>query len=222
MGGLTNPPLVTHSKAQPTFEVGVETQSAKFIEVLRSAEHSTQDESVKTPRTRSNCQQDGRERLLWQLLVGEGESLRRLYRIVGEAGFKIVFCHNERSDAFVQNAASAIPTLAVGGLTPRTLRRVCDHIETHLAHPIGLEALATMIGLSRCYFARAFKHSIGMTPHHYLMQRRLEHAKRLLVETEISLAQIALESGFSDQSHFTRRFRDHVGSTPRAYRQLGR
>jgi AraC-like DNA-binding protein len=108
---------------------------------------------------------------------------------------------------------------ARGGLTPRALRRVRDHIDAHLTENITLEALAEIAGLSRCHFARAFKQSVGTAPHAYLLQRRLERAERLLKETDVSLCQVALDSGFSDQSHFSSCFRRHFGESPRSFRR---
>src|SRR5262249_45446330 len=106
-----------------------------------------------------------------------------------------------------------------GGLTTRALRRVREHIDAHLTENITLEALAEIAGLSRCHFARAFKQSVGTAPHAYLLQRRLERAQQLLNETELSLCQVALESGFSDQSHFSSCFRRHFGESPRSFRR---
>jgi AraC-like DNA-binding protein len=220
MSNLAHLPMP--ASGSPMHDFGAAARNLDFIEVAMSQGRSNPNEHVKLVHTHNDKQPQGREKLLWQLLVGENESLRRLYSIVNKAGFKIIFCQNGKSGAVAEDSAPAIPTVAVGGLTPRTLGRVRDYIQTHLADPIGLEALANITGLSRCYFARAFKRSVGVPPHHYLMQQRLECAKRLLAGTNMSLAQIALESGFSDQSHFSRRFRDRIGLTPRAYRRLSR
>ena len=97
-----------------------------------------------------------------------------------------------------------------------------DHVDAHLTENITLEALAEIAGLSRCHFARAFKQSAGTAPHAYLMQRRLERAERLLAETDLSLCQVALDSGFSDQSHFSSCFRKHFGESPRSFRRSRR
>jgi transcriptional regulator GlxA family with amidase domain len=105
-----------------------------------------------------------------------------------------------------------------GGLPPRALRRVREFIEAHLEENISIQALASIAGLSMYHFARAFKQSEGMTPHEYLIQCRVQRAKDLLAETDLSLSEIALASGFSDQSHCARRFREHVGVTPSSYR----
>src|SRR5882762_6188744 len=105
-----------------------------------------------------------------------------------------------------------------GGLPPRALRRVRDFIEAHLEENISIQALASIAGLSMYHFARAFKQSDGMTPHEYLIHCRVRRAKDLIVETDLSLSEIALAAGFSDQSHCARRFREHVGVTPSSYR----
>jgi AraC-like DNA-binding protein len=111
---------------------------------------------------------------------------------------------------------------ARGGLTTRALRCVREYIDGHLAENIRLEVLAEVAGLSRCHFARAFKQSVGVAPHGYVMQRRLERAERILAETDLSLSQVALDSGFADQSHFSSCFRKHFGTSPRSFRRSRR
>jgi AraC-like DNA-binding protein len=123
-----------------------------------------------------------------------------------------------RLDSIARFSRPAPPTSSVGGLTPRALQRIREYIEAHLTDNIELGTLAVMAGLSKWHFARAFKQSIGSPPHFYLIQRRLERAQELLAESDLSLAQIALKSGFSDQSHFSRRFRMFFGVTPRSFR----
>jgi AraC family transcriptional regulator len=74
--------------------------------------------------------------------------------------------------------------------------------------------------LSVSYFVRAFKRSIGITPHEYLMRRRIQLTVQLLSATDMPLSEIAHAAGFVDQSHCARRFRKHVGMSPRDYRWL--
>jgi len=105
-----------------------------------------------------------------------------------------------------------------GGLPPRALRRVREFIENHLEENISIRALAATAGLSMYHFARAFKQSEGVTPHDYLVQCRVRRAQGLLAATDLPLSEIALASGFADQSHCARRFREHVGVTPSSYR----
>lgn len=110
--------------------------------------------------------------------------------------------------------------VARGGLPPRALRRIREHIDGNIDRRISVELLASLANLSVCYFVRAFKQSVGVTPHDYLIRRRVERTMQLLSGTDMPLSQIALEAGFADQSHFSRRFRQHVGISPRHYRWL--
>jgi AraC-like DNA-binding protein len=105
-----------------------------------------------------------------------------------------------------------------GGLPPRAVRRVREYVEAHLDESISVEVLAGIAGLSMFHFARAFKQSEGLTPHEYLVQCRIRRAQELLADTDLPLSEIALASGFSDQSHCARRFRERVGVTPSSYR----
>ncbi|WP_074120956.1 AraC family transcriptional regulator [Bradyrhizobium sp. AS23.2] len=105
-----------------------------------------------------------------------------------------------------------------GGLPPRVVRRVREHIDANIEQRISVEALARLANLSVCYFVRAFKQSVGLTPHDYLIRRRVERTMELLSETSLPLSEIALAAGFADQSHCARRFRQHVGMSPRNYR----
>src|SRR5262245_56270767 len=91
------------------------------------------------------------------------------------------------------------------GLPPRALGRVREHIDGNLEKNISIEALASIAGLSLSRFARAFKQSQGVAPHEYLMQCRVRRALELLAATDMSVSEIACASGFSDQSHLTRR-----------------
>ena len=106
------------------------------------------------------------------------------------------------------------PAVRRGGLPPGLARRVCDYIESHFDQKISLDSLAAMVGLSRDHFARAFHQSMGMPPHSYLLRRRLDHVEQLLKDTQLPLSQIALATGFSDQSHLARHFRRQTGMSP--------
>jgi len=105
-----------------------------------------------------------------------------------------------------------------GGLPPRALKRVREYIEAHLEENIRLQILANIVGLSIFHFARSFKQSEGLTPHDYLIECRVRRAQELLANTNLPLSEIAMATGFADQSHCTRRFRERIGVTPSDYR----
>jgi AraC-like DNA-binding protein len=111
---------------------------------------------------------------------------------------------------------------ALGGLSPGAMRRVREFVEVHLGESIDLSMLAGVAGLSVHHFARQFKQSAGVTPHAYLTQRRVERAREMLVQTDLSLAEIAFAVGFFDQGHLARHFRHRLGTTPREFRWLER
>lgn len=104
-----------------------------------------------------------------------------------------------------------------GGLSPYKLRRVIDYIQAYLAEDLSLDAIATEIDMSRFYFCRLFKQSTGITPYQYLIKCRVDRAKVLLMQRKLSIADIALEVGFSNQSNFTKHFKRLVGVTPQKF-----
>jgi len=105
-----------------------------------------------------------------------------------------------------------------GGLSDRQLLLVTDYINDHLDQDIKLSDLAQLLGMSQFHFSRLFKQSMGVTPHQYVLQQRVERAKQLLKETKLSVMEIALLCGFSSHSHLGKWFRQHIGMTPKAYR----
>jgi AraC-like DNA-binding protein len=107
---------------------------------------------------------------------------------------------------------------AHGGLSPGAMRRVQEYVEAHLGESIDLAMLASVAGLSIHHFARGFKQSTGVTPHHYLTGKRVERAQDMLAHTTLSLSEIAYAVGFSDQSHLARHFRQMFGVTPGQFR----
>jgi AraC family transcriptional regulator len=105
-----------------------------------------------------------------------------------------------------------------GRLSRHKLRVVIDYIYEHLDADLSLDQLAAVVRMSPYHFARLFKSSTGLPPHQYVIARRVERAKDLLRQAErFSLADIAAEVGFSNQSHFTHHFKRLVGVTPRRF-----
>jgi transcriptional regulator GlxA family with amidase domain len=105
------------------------------------------------------------------------------------------------------------------GLAPWQVRRVLAHIEAHLSSPIRNKDLAAIARLSTFHFNVAFRNSVGDSPHGYLIRRRVERAQGLMLSTDRSLSDIAIECGLADQSHLTRLFRRIVGESPAAWRR---
>jgi AraC family transcriptional regulator len=99
------------------------------------------------------------------------------------------------------------------------MKRVNEYILAHLAEPLSLETLAQQIGYSAYHFARLFRETTNITPHQFVLSKRLERAEYLLAETNLPLSQVTLEVGFQSQSHFTQAFKSLFGVTPRHYRQ---
>ncbi|MGP9810230.1 helix-turn-helix domain-containing protein [Rhodopseudomonas sp. NSM] len=105
------------------------------------------------------------------------------------------------------------------GLARWQLNRVMIHIEAHLEAGVRIRDLASLTNLSAGHFARAFRQSVGVPPRNFLIERRVERAKKLMLSTDWPLSEIALACGLSDQAHLSRIFRRYVGITPNAWRR---
>jgi AraC family transcriptional regulator len=109
-----------------------------------------------------------------------------------------------------------------GGMAPRKLRRAIEFINDNLdkEQTVALAAVAQEVGMSYFHFSRAFKQSMGVSPNVYMIEQRIERAKRWLSETDLPIAEIALRVGFASQSHFTTTFRRLAWTTPKAFREM--
>jgi AraC family transcriptional regulator len=120
------------------------------------------------------------------------------------------------------------------GLTPSKLSQTLDYIHAHLNQDLSLETMAKEVEMSRCYFADQFKQAMGISPHQYVNQQRIEKAKQLIQQQKgysnalgvfpidnsskrRSLAEISLDCGFASQSHLNKLFLKYVGMTPKKY-----
>src|SRR5258707_2633782 len=106
---------------------------------------------------------------------------------------------------------STDPPTNRGGLAPARANRICEYIDSHLQENIALEVLAEIAQLSVHHFARAFRQSLGIPPHNYIVQRRVEHAQQLLRNTDLPISEIAIVAGFTDQSHPAGHLRTSAG-----------
>jgi AraC-like DNA-binding protein len=127
-----------------------------------------------------------------------------------------------RQDMIGDRRISGVREEMASGLAPRLVRRIQQYVNAHLDSALNVDELAASVGLSASYFSRAFARSVGSTPHDYVIRRRVLRAQQLLAETDLGLAQIAVTTGFSDQSHFSRRFRQLAGLSPKAFRERHR
>jgi AraC family transcriptional regulator len=110
-----------------------------------------------------------------------------------------------------------------GGALPRgRLRAVVEYVEEHLDAGPSLGQLAAVARLSPYHFARQFKAATGLPPHEYVIARRVERARQFLQVGHLSLAEVAAQAGFSDQSQFSRHFKRLVGVTPGQFRRSAR
>lgn len=108
------------------------------------------------------------------------------------------------------------PLLRKGGLSGPMRQKIESLMHERLSESLPLADLAAVAGISRCYFSRLFHFSFGQPPHQYLLELRLQRARLLLEARQRPIADVAAMTGFSDQSHLTRRFRRRFGTTPAA------
>ena len=106
-----------------------------------------------------------------------------------------------------------------GALAPWQLARACDKLEADLSGKLPLQAIAAELGLSVSHFSRAFRASTGLPPYRWLLHHRVRTAKRLMSAHGLSLSEIAISTGFANQSHFTRVFSEIAGISPGAWRR---
>lgn len=117
-----------------------------------------------------------------------------------------------RKTAWAQRAA------ATGGESG-AIRSALAHIDAHLEEPLTVAELAAVAGLSRHHFTRVFKAATGSAPHAYLVRRRVLRARELIEGSNLPLADIALQTGFSSQAHMSDVFRQQLGVSPARLRR---
>ena len=112
-----------------------------------------------------------------------------------------------------------VQKVAGGGLAHWQVELALRLLLRDLGDDSPVADLASRCGLSRSYFVRAFKLSMGTPPHRWLVRERVHRAGEMLERTNTSISAIAVSCGFSDQSHLTRVFRASIGSSPAAWRR---
>jgi AraC family transcriptional regulator len=135
-------------------------------------------------------------------LYGESLSLAMLGYLQGRYG------HTDRNSLRPGHTFSAAQ-----------IQQLRDYIHTDLSRDLGLNELATLVGLSPHYFSQLFKNTFGLAPHHYLLRERVIEGQRLLGTRRMPISEVAVALGFADQSHFTQVFRKLTGTTPSRYQR---
>ncbi|MDX7951844.1 AraC family transcriptional regulator [Lichenihabitans sp. Uapishka_5] len=129
----------------------------------------------------------------------------------------------DQAPAILPDAPADAGKAAVkGGLTPWQFARVRRFIDDNIEGSISCDALAGIARLSASHFCRAFKTSVGETPHSFVIRQRIRQAQKMMLGTSDTLGQIACACGMTDQAHLTRLFRRTVGDTPLAWRRTWR
>lgn len=148
-------------------------------------------------------------RLVTPLLQAEHLSTRRFARSVLRAAeeTRVSF-----PDSTQESTHAAI-------LTPRHLQQAKQYMLENLSGKPSVKEIAAFCRLSASHFSRAFRGSCGNTPHHWLLMQRIEQAKRLLVNSHLSVPEIALECGFSHRVSFSKAFARLTGEGPSAWRR---
>jgi transcriptional regulator GlxA family with amidase domain len=108
---------------------------------------------------------------------------------------------------------------AINALPKWRLKRVHDFVSAHLDECISLSDLAKAAGLSRMHFAAQFRAATGCRPHDYVLQRRIDRAKEILSSTDLPLAEVALATGFQEQSYFSTVFKRLTDETPARWKR---
>ena len=155
-------------------------------------------------------------------LMFENERLLSLARLLAaeciEPGLHDLYGDGLVLALFIELFQIKAETARTGGtLSIRRLRHVTEYIEENCLRTIKLQELADLVGLSQSYFSSAFKASTGQAPHQWQMTARIERVKTRLLQSDANLAHIADATGFADQAHMTRVFKQFAGMTPAAW-----
>ncbi|MGH2413325.1 MAG: AraC family transcriptional regulator [Microcystaceae cyanobacterium] len=163
-----------------------------------------------------NCfgQRDLQLQQIAMLLLAELKSGSIMGRLYVESLTQVLVIHLLRHYSTVTQTI----TSENRSLTRTQLQQVIDYIHTHLDRDLSLVELASVVNISSTYFASLFKQAMGISPHQYVIQQRVEQAKLMLSKTDLAIADIAFQTGFSSQSHLTQQFKRLTGMTPKQVR----
>ena len=146
--------------------------------------------------------------------------IRYLFRLLSEPNYTL-----ERETYYlalmsqlIQRHGSSYAELPALGKEPVSMNQVREYLDANFTSNISVQTLATLVGLNPFYLTRLFQKTYGLPPHAYQVQCRIHLSKQLL-RRGLSLSEIALQAGFTDQSHLNRHFKRHMGVTPGSYKR---
>lgn len=217
--------LITIIPAEMSFEQVYETESEDYNVVLpdqivrRAAIESDLDPSRLEIRD-CFCQDDPYVRQIGMALGAELQSESIGEQLYAEAlGYALAVHLVRKYSAASPRELSSLDNRTNGHLlSSSVLNRVREYVEENLSARLTLGQIAGAANLSSFHFSRLFRASTGLSPHQYVLQRRTARARTLLVETNLSISEIAWQTGFADQSHLGRHIRRRYGDTPRRIR----
>jgi AraC family transcriptional regulator len=192
-------------------ELSIHLQPGSIGQVARSSEIDTQKLDL------VNCfgKQDLQLQNIAMLFLAELRSGGIMGRLYVESLTQALVIHLLRHYAEVAQIVRAENR----SLTSNQLQQAIDYIHTHLDRDLSLSQIASVINISPTYFASLFKRATGTSPHQYVIEQRVKRAKSLLLKTDMAIADIALQVGFSSQSHLTQQFKRLTGVTPKQVRR---
>jgi AraC family transcriptional regulator len=197
------------SELSPT-ELHIHLQPESIEKVAKASEMDTEQLDL----ANCFCKQDLQLQHIAMLLLAELRSGGMMGRLYVESLTQALVIHLLR----YYSEVAPIVASQNRSLTRTELQQAIDYIHAHLDRDLSLEQIAQVINISPTYFASLFKRAIGTSPHQYVIEQRVERAKSLLSETDLAIADIALQVGFSSQSHLTQQFKRLTGVTPKQIR----
>jgi AraC family transcriptional regulator len=176
-------------------------------------------ESIDPDRTEINLTTIELDPLIWQIgsaLATVLETAPQHSRFYADSMATALAAHLLQFYATRKHVLRAEPD----GLSPSGLDLAIEYINAHLSEDISLVALAIELGVSQYYLCQSFKKSIGMTPHKYLIQQRVERSQQLLKHPDLTILDVAIACGFANSSHFAKCFRQQLGISPTEFRSI--
>ncbi|MBW4536490.1 MAG: AraC family transcriptional regulator [Pleurocapsa minor HA4230-MV1] len=194
----------------PSTELNIHIQPELIAQVVKSSQIDTEEIDL----ANNFRKQDLQLHQIAMLLLAELRSGGIMGRLYVESLTQALIIHLLRHYSEV----AQIITSQNRSLTSVQLRQAIDYIHTNLDRDLSLVELASVINISPTYFASLFKQAMGISPHQYVIEQRVEQAKLMLSKTDLAIADIALQVGFSSQSHLTQQFKRFTGMTPKQIR----